>query len=278
MRFENLEDKMLYYRGLSDHRLMVKTPVIVMLDGRSFSKAIKKKFNRPFDEDFIRMMNETAKYLCENVANCKFAYTQSDEITLYLSDLDSPNAETFFGYRLCKLQSIIASMATGKFNQLLTVYNMRKDSHPNHDPSVVVENMKLVEFDCRAWNVPTEYDVMAWLIYRQNDCVRNSKAQSAQTYLSHKALLNKKVDEQIDILKQEKDIDWNNYSDGEKYGRFVYKTQEEFHNVERDVDYIRSVWKVSDAWPLQEMSGRMKLAELGFFAHYAISEGQDENS
>lgn len=276
MRFDSLEDKMLYFRSLADYKLMAKTPVLIMLDGRSFSKVIKKRFKRPFDDDFINMMNQTAKYLCENAGNCKFAYIQSDEITLFLSDLDNPNAETFFGYRLCKLQSIIASMAAAKFNQLLSLYEV-SHSNGDNDPSAIIGGMKLVEFDCRAWNVPTEYDVMAWFIYRQNDCVRNSKAQSAQTYLPHKTLLGKKVDDQIDILLKEKGINWYDFTNGEKYGRFVYKTQESFYNKEHDISYMRSVWKVSGAWPLQEMEGRKKLYDLGIFAYYKPQEEQSDD-
>ena len=109
MAFKSLEDKCLYYRSLTDYRLMPNCYVVCMLDGRSFSRNIKNKFEKPFSDAFINMMNQTAKYLCENVMTCKFAYVQSDEITLVLSDVNGENADTFFGYRLCKLQSILAS-------------------------------------------------------------------------------------------------------------------------------------------------------------------------
>ena len=38
MNFKNLEDKCLYYRNLSDYRLVPNQYVIMMLDGRAFSK------------------------------------------------------------------------------------------------------------------------------------------------------------------------------------------------------------------------------------------------
>ena len=90
----------------------------------------------------------------------------------------------------------------------------------------MVEDQKLVEFDCKAWNVPNENDMFAWCLYRQNDCIKNSKQQAAQTYLSHKELLNLNTDEQIALLKEKKGIDWNtDFSDGKKYGRFIYKEE-----------------------------------------------------
>lgn len=275
MTFDTIEGRMTYFRGLSDYRLMPKTPVIVMLDGRSFSKVIKKRFKRPFDADFINMMNETAKYLCDNVANCKFAYTQSDEISLILIDYENPKGDSFFGYRLCKLQSVIASMAAAKFNQLLTLYNL--ENHPSINPYETISKMKLVEFDCRAWNVPNENEVFAWLLFRQNDCVRNSKAQTAQTWLSHNQLHGLRVDQQISKLENEKGIDWHKFSDGEKYGRFIYKTTEMFHNDERNIDYERSFWKVTDAWSLNNYSGRKLLQELNILTSWVPKEIVEED-
>ena len=108
MQFKTLEDKCKFYRELTDYRLMPKSYVIVSLDGRSFSNFVKKQFDLPFDDKFIHFMNETTKYVCNNVSNCKFAYTQSDEISLVLADIGDNDTDTFFGNRLCKLQSIIA--------------------------------------------------------------------------------------------------------------------------------------------------------------------------
>ena len=119
------------------------------------------------------------------------------------------------------MQSIIASMAASKFNQLLMLYNLENGIEPN-DPMEIVENTNLVDFDCKVWNVPTFDDAIAWFIYRQLDCIRNSKQQAAQTYLSFAQLLNQGADKQITLLKVNKGIDWETkYDDGKKYGRFI---------------------------------------------------------
>lgn len=251
MKFQNLEDKCLYYRSLTDYRLLPKSYVIVMLDGRSFSKIIKNKYEKPFDDKFIRFMNETARYLCQNVANCKFAYVQSDEISLLLSDFDSTDTDSFFGYRLCKLQSIIASMASAKFNHLITL-DLLDTPCSQDDMKQLIQNQKLIEFDCRAWNVPNDNEMFAWFLYRQNDCIKNSKQQTAQAYLSHKELNGLNTDEQIKLLKDEKGIEWESFSDNKKYGRFIYKELVEYHNEELNIDYNRKVWKIHDAFTLNE--------------------------
>lgn len=123
MIFKTIADEANYYRDLTDYKLMGNGYVMVMLDGRSFSKMINNKFNKPFDKDFIKIMNETAKYLCENVYGCVLGYVQSDEISLVIKDTNE--SDGFFGYRMCKILSILSSMATGKFNQLMTLYQLK---------------------------------------------------------------------------------------------------------------------------------------------------------
>ena len=97
MKFQSLKEKCEYFRSLSDYKLVPNSYVIIMLDGRSFSKMIKNKYKKPFDETFIDMMNETAKYLLQNVQGVKFAYVQSDEISILVTDFDTPMTDSPFG-------------------------------------------------------------------------------------------------------------------------------------------------------------------------------------
>lgn len=252
MNFKNLKDRMNYYRDLADHKLLPGTPVMIMIDGKNFSRKIKNKFNLPFDTDFMEAMNQTAKYICENIQGIKFAYTQSDEVSFIITDYDTSTTDAPFGYRMCKLQSIIASMATAKFNQIMMARYLRDTE------SSSIMDAPLYEFDCKAWNVPTENDAFAWILYRQIDCVRNSKQQAAQTYLSHSQLLGKSTDEQINLLKETKGIDWNtDYSSGEKFGRFIYRTE-----VQVREDLIRSKWTIEDAVQLFEDGGKDKFISI----------------
>lgn len=258
MQFKTLEDKCLYYRSLSDYKLLPNSYVIVMLDGRSFSHMVKNKFQKPFDDDFIGMMNETAKYVCKNVQGCKFAYVQSDEITLVLTDFDTPTTDAFFSNRLCKMQSIIASLATSKFNQLMIAYHFDKLYGENeclemtaNDVACKVHSLPVYQFDCKCWNVPTYNDVFAWILYRQNDCIKNSKQQTAQTYLPHKELLGKNTDEQITLLKESNGIDWNAFVNHLKYGRFIWKEAKTFINNNGE-KYERHNWEVHSGFPLND--------------------------
>lgn len=257
--FKNLQDKCLYYRNLTDYKLMPKTYVMLMLDGRSFSKFCKQ-FKKPYDEIFINMMNETANFLCKEIGNCKFAYVQSDEISIVLSDFVNINSDTWFSYRIEKICSIAASLATAKFNQLMTIHLLSNSKDDNFLESV--NNMKLVQFDCKCWNVPSYNDVFAWFLYRQIDCVRNSKQMAAQTYLPHKELCGKNTDEQIKLLKDKYEIDWHQYDDGKKYGRFIFKCVVSGYSEQLLSTFERTKWTVHNAFPLMGINGRERFDNL----------------
>lgn len=88
----DLAERMKGYEKRNRYYLQRRMPVILRLDmraGHSFTRG----FERPFDEVFIKSMQDTAKYLCENIQNCKLSYQQSDEITLLLVDYDKLNTE-----------------------------------------------------------------------------------------------------------------------------------------------------------------------------------------
>jgi tRNA(His) 5'-end guanylyltransferase len=268
MNFKSLKEKGEYYRSLTDYRLLPNSYAVIMLDGRSFSHKIKNKFKKPFDDDFVRMMNETTKYLCENIQGALCGYCQSDEIHIVISDFvkhfitkedgiyhddENTSSSAFFTYRVSKIQSIVASMATSKFNNLMTQYKLQNAITENASAEDLrkytigtVANMPLYEFDCKVWNVPNAHDVYAWLLYRQFDCIRNSKQQLAQTYVPHNVLSGKNADKQIELLAQEKGIDWNDFPDGLKNGRIVYKAEMLFTNQD-GIPYIRSKWLVEPA-------------------------------
>ena len=227
-----LKEKCRKYQKRRDYHVDADKFIIAHIDGRSFSKMIKNKFQKPFDRDFINMMNETASYLCAMVQGVHLAYVQSDEISLLIKK-NTPESDVFFGGRLCKMQSIIASLATAKFNQLMaaktiqnnmyeiTLMDFEDTEDTVYSPSDCVDtvlNMPLCQFDCKVWDVDTANDAMAWFLFRNIDCIRNSKQQAAQTYLPHNTLLGLDSDTQIKMLLDEKGVDWNSFSVGEKWG------------------------------------------------------------
>ena len=273
-----LKDKCREYKKRRDYRVDTDKFIIAHIDGRSFSKMIKNKFQKPFDANFIDMMNKTAQYLCQMVQGTHLAYVQSDEITLIIKK-NTEDSDVFFGGRLCKMQSIIASLATAKFNQLYMInyFKKREDKNPFYEERHyttsecvdTIANFLLCQFDCKVWDVDTANDAMAWFLFRNIDCIRNSKQQTAQAYLPHNALLGLDSDTQIKKLLDEKGVDWNSFSGGEKWGRLIYREKEEkthtFINKNGETvteTYVRNAWKPHDGIDLTIVENREKLADI----------------
>ena len=257
MHFNTLKEKCEHLRAITDYRLTPNSYVIAMLDGHCFSRLIKKNYKLPFDAKFMHYMDETAQYLLQNIQGAKFAYVQSDEISILITDFDTPETDSCFGFRLCKMQSLFASMAAAKFNQLVIADLVDEKAEsilydlPFGSLRDFVKDITPASFDCKVWTVPSYNEAYGWFLYRQHDCTRNSKQQAAQTYFSHKSLLKLNADEQIEKLKKEKGIDWNEYTNGEKYGRIIYRVPT---ICTRDVNgeelsFIRNTWTAIGSEP-----------------------------
>ena len=89
MKKDSLGDRMKsHYENIPKTRLTRREPVIIRIDGKAFH-TFTRGFQRPFDNILIESMQETMKYLCENIQGCKLGYYQSDEISLLITDYET---------------------------------------------------------------------------------------------------------------------------------------------------------------------------------------------
>jgi tRNA(His) 5'-end guanylyltransferase len=201
---KTLSDRMKDYEAISDYRLISKLPVILRLDGRAFH-TYTRNLDKPYDSDFRELMSFTMKTLCEEISGAKIAYTQSDEISILLTDCDNINTEAWFGNRIQKLVSISSAICS-------TVFNNEADAFLKHK----VPKVKIPVFDCRAFNLPL-HEVANYFIFRQKDCERNSLSMLAQANFSHKELQGANSAKMHDMLNS-KGINWNDYPASFKRG------------------------------------------------------------
>ena len=103
------------YENAYRTKLPKRLPVLLRIDGKAFH-TFTKGMEKPFDEGLTNAMWETTKYLCENIQGAKIGYTQSDEITILLTNYEKLTTESWFDNNLQKMCSVAASMATAKFN------------------------------------------------------------------------------------------------------------------------------------------------------------------
>lgn len=225
---ENYENRTRYF-------LPRRSYSIIRLDGKAFH-TFTKGMNKPYDETLMGAMDFTTENLCAEIQGVKFGYTQSDEISLLLTDFKTPTTSAYYDGNIQKIVSVSASIATYYFNLAMKDY---------------VD--KPAFFDSRVFTISDPIEVENAFIWRQKDAIRNSISMVAQSLYSHKELNGKNCDEMQDMCF-EKGVNWNDMPDGFKRGRLITKT-----NYQKE-GATRSKWVTNGAlWFTKE---RDKLREL----------------
>lgn len=203
-----LGDRMKEYENVERRYLTRREPLVVRIDGCHFH-SFTKDFERPFDASFLACMRATAEALCENIMGAKFAYTQSDEISLLLTDDDSIETQAWFGKNLQKIVSVSAAMATSFFHEAM---KERVDCDPLVSEGLrkAYVNQRLAIFDARAFVLPRE-EVNNYFLWRQRDCERNSIQSVAHAYFPQKELVGLSCNDLQNKLFTERSINWNDY-------------------------------------------------------------------
>lgn len=252
------------YENINRFYLTRRMPIIIRTDmkaGHTFTKGMKK----PFDDIFVKTMQETMKYLCENIQGCVLGYTQSDEISLVLVDYAELTTDAWFGNNLQKMCSVSASMATLAFNKAfndnIVKYidnNIDADCGVTKDLTEYTKTLinarnKGAMFDSRVFTIPKE-EVCNALIWRQQDATRNSIQSVGQANFSQKELHGKSCNNIQDMLMTQKGVNWNDYATTLKRGSCCIKVDDsltEYDEVGNISDYIqRSKWVIDNEIPI----------------------------
>jgi len=232
MKKDSLGDRMKsFYEERSETRLSRRTPVIVRIDGKAFH-TFTKHFTKPYDRVFHNAMNRTTQYLCQNIQGCKFGYTQSDEISLLLTDYDTLSTSAWFDYRIQKMCSVAASIATSAFAKFFDEeagkwfddYDEAWHTSAEEDSLAnAYRNATGAIFDARVFNLPKE-EVTNYFIWRQQDATRNAIQMLGQCYFSHKELNKKSCNDIQEMLFSQHNINFNKQPAAFKRGVCVFKT------------------------------------------------------
>lgn len=265
-----------YYENIPKTKLMRRCPVILRIDGKAFH-TFTRGFHRPFDEILIKSMQETMKYLCENIQGCVLGYTQSDEITLLLVDYKKFTSQAWFDYEVQKICSIAASMATMAFNRAFANnvgdyctynYECMDNTHENYEHILSLAVDKGAMFDCRCFNIPKE-EVTNCIYWRQLDASRNSIQMVGQANFSHKELQNKSCNDIQDMLMVQKGINWNDLPVYQKRGsccvrnKIVVKSDGIMETVQlKDTSKSENEWIVDKNIPIFKGEDRKYIDQL----------------
>lgn len=257
-----------FYEQIPKTKLMRRCPVAIRIDGKAF-RTFTRGFQKPFDEVLIKSMQETMKYLCENIQGCVLGYTQSDEITLILVDYKKLTSSAWFDYEVQKICSIAASMATMAFNKFfynnafeyIVISTMDLSNEEYIDAYTKAIN-KGAMFDARCFNIPKE-EVTNLVYWRQFDAYNNSIQMVGQANFSHKELQNKSCNDIQDMLMDQKAINWNDLPTYQKRGSCcIYVDTQNPKSISKG-DKIKG-WIIDTDIPVFKGEGRKYIDRLVF--------------
>lgn len=150
MQFDDLDERLRVFERIGDDPLATEGQLVARLDGRGFTKLTKDRLelSKPFDPRFRDVMIATTRHLMHAGLEVLYAYTQSDEISLWFA----PD-ERSFGRKPRKLLSVLAGEASASFSLAQNVIGV---------------------FDCRLALLPDVNHVCDYFRWRQQDAIRNA--------------------------------------------------------------------------------------------------------
>ncbi len=138
-------------------RLDPRKPFVIRVDEGTFPRWTEN-FEGFFDIRLPKLFPETTRNLFWELDNLRFAYGQSDEVSLFFPL--HPNSQPPFGGKVYKVISLSASIFTATFNSILSNYLLEKEQ---------------ANFDSRVIQFDSSRDVLDYFLWRWRDVARNSK-------------------------------------------------------------------------------------------------------
>lgn len=181
-----------------------RTYTIIRVDGKSFH-TFTRHCEKPNDITLARSLDKAAQVLCEEAQGASFAYLQSDEISVLLTDFALPTTDAWFDGNLQKIASVAASVVTAAF----------AEAYPSQTGRAY--------FDARVFTIPDPVEIENYFIWRQQDATRNSIQSLAQSKFSPKRLTGLNCDQLQELIFTEAGINWNDTMPYWKRGRCIIK-------------------------------------------------------
>lgn len=239
-------DRMKAYEIPWQWKVPSRSYAIVRVDGRSFH-GYTKGMDRPFDEVLMAAMDLVGVALCQEISGAQFAYVQSDEVSVLVTDFGA-HQEQWFGGKVQKICSVSASVASNSFNMSMLATN-HKHTYPGG-----LSFGQFAQFDARVLTLPSRDEVINYFLWRQADCFINAVTMVAQHFFSDKQLMYKTTTQREEMLG-DVEVTMDQYPAGARFGRLVTQKQrlsivEYTHRKTQErvsTEVLRNYWEPSVA-------------------------------
>lgn len=235
MIYSKLKNRIDAYQNSTDYYLLNRVPIIISINGRSFSK-LTSLLDKPYSIKFSEIMFSTMLKLCSEIDGAIFGYSFNDEIVVILRNDQNIDTYPWYDNKLQKICSITSSIATLHFNQISSSINLMGDGI----------------FSSKVFVVPNIVEAINTLVYKQQQNHYIS-IQSACFYELLKKynkntikemLSGLSIDEKLDLLNQECSIDFNKYPVVFRRGAACYKIPKIIDDI------MKNKWNINTDLPL----------------------------
>lgn len=232
-----LKDRIDSYIESSNYKLLSRLPIIICINGRSFSK-ITSLLDKPYSTQLADNMLSTAVRLCMEIEGAIFAYQYNDEIVIIARNDQTQDTSPWYDGKLQRICSITSSIATQHFN--------------NFAASTEMNLMGDAFFTSQVFVVPNITEAINTMVYKQQSnfiisiqlaCYYELLKKYDKTTIKE-MLADLRIDEKIDLLNQECNVDFNDYPMPFRRGAACYKVPKIVDNV------VKNKWVVNSDLPI----------------------------
>lgn len=212
----SLRDRIQDYEDRADLKLVPRIPVVIAINGRSFSKTTSL-LDKPFNQDFLEVSAGTLIKLVSEIQGAYFGYHYGDQFILICRNDQHTETVPWYNNSVAKISSAASSIATFEFNRLAQNKNLTLLGAPT--------------FTAQAFTLPNSTEIINLLLHYQQDCFQKSLSSAVFYELiktmdaehANAILANKNPQEKAQLLFEKTGIEYNSYPIQFKRGIAVYK-------------------------------------------------------
>jgi tRNA(His) guanylyltransferase len=232
-----LKDRIDSYQQICDYKLLNRVPLIISVNGKSFSK-LTSLIDKPHCPKFSECMFSTMLKLCTEVEGTLFAYQHNDEITLIVRNDQSIDTSAWYDNKIQKITSIASAISSVHFNKC--------------SAAIELNLMNDLIFTTQVFTVPNIAEAINTIIYKQQQNFHTSIQFACFYELLKKydkntikeMLTGLSVDEKIDLLSQECNVDFNNYPLSYRRGAACYRVPKVIDQI------VKNKWYINEELPI----------------------------
>src|ERR1700678_624597 len=105
-----LSERISGYQSVADYKLLPRVPIIIVINGRGFSK-VTQLLDKPHCVKFTEAIMSTMLCLCTEIEGAIFAYQHNDEIVIVAHNDQNIETNVWFNGSIQKICSVTAAIA-----------------------------------------------------------------------------------------------------------------------------------------------------------------------